>query len=55
MNEKYDLFIETQERDDLFEALETIYQHCIKKNLPVCKEVSLEQVLDWLDEMREDW
>lgn len=55
LNEKYDLFIETQERDDLFEALETIYQHCIKKNLPVCKEVSLEQVLDWLDEMREDW
>ena len=55
LNEKYDLFIETQERDDLFEALETIYQYCVKKNLPVCKEVSLEQVLDWLDEMREDW
>ncbi len=55
LNEKYDLFIETQECDDLFEALETIYQHCVKKNLPVCKEVSLEQVLDWLDEMREDW
>lgn len=55
LNQKYDLFIETQERDDLFEALETIYQHCVKKDLSVCKEVSLEQVLDWLDEMRKDW
>lgn len=55
LNEKYGLFIETQERDDLFKALETIYQYCAKKDLPVCKQVSLEQVLDWLDGMREDW
>lgn len=55
LNQKYDLFIETQERDDLFKALETIYQRCVKKDLPVCKEVSLEQVWNWLDEMREDW
>lgn len=51
LNAKYDEFIETEEREDIFMAMEQIYKECLQhKNL-----ISIQELFDVMDGEREDW
>ncbi len=51
LNAKYDEFIETEEREDIFMAMEQIYKECLQhKNL-----ISLQELFDVMDSERDDW
>ena len=51
LNRQYDQFIETDEREDLFHVLESLYEDFLKdKNL-----IDLDDFLDILDEIRDEW
>lgn len=51
LNAKYDEFIETEEREDIFMAMEQIYKECLQyKNL-----ISLQELYDVMDGERDDW
>ena len=51
LNRQYDQFIETDEREDLFLVLEQLYKQLLKdKNL-----IDLDEFLDVLDEIRDEW
>ncbi|MDE5873430.1 MAG: hypothetical protein K2H07_05900, partial [Lachnospiraceae bacterium] len=51
LNRQYDQFIETDEREDLFFVLEQLYEEFLKdKNL-----INLDEFLDILDEIRDEW
>lgn len=51
LNAKYDEFIETEEREDIFMAMEQIYRECLQhKNL-----ISLEELFDVMDCERDNW
>ncbi len=51
LNAKYDDFIETEEREDIYMAMEQIYTECLQhKNL-----ISLQELYDVMDEERENW
>ena len=51
LNRQYDQFIETDEREDLFHVLESLYEDFLKdKNL-----IDLDEFLDILDEIRDEW
>lgn len=51
LNAKYDEFIETEEREDIFMAMEQIYKECLQhKNL-----ISLQELFDVMDGERDDW
>lgn len=51
LNAKYDEFIETEEREDVFMAMEQIYKECLQhKNL-----ISLQELFDIMDGERDNW
>ena len=51
LNAKYEEFIETEEREDIYRAMEQIYKECIRhKNL-----ISLNELFDVMDDERDDW
>ncbi len=51
LNAKYDEFIETEEREDVFTAMEQIYKECLQhKNL-----ISLQELFDVMDGERDNW
>lgn len=51
LNRRYNQFIETEEREDIFQVLELLYHQCLKnKNL-----MELEDFLDALDKIRDEW
>lgn len=51
LNSKYDEFIETEEREDIFAAMEQIYKECIQqKNI-----ISIGELFDVMDHERDDW
>lgn len=51
LNEKYEEFIETDEREDIFLVLEQLYEQFLKnKNL-----IGLDEFLDILDKIRDKW
>ncbi|MBD5134647.1 MAG: hypothetical protein HDT39_01590 [Lachnospiraceae bacterium] len=51
LNKRYDEFIETDEREDLFSVLEQLYEEFLRdKGL-----IGLDDFLDILDEIREEW
>lgn len=51
MNAMYDEFIETEEREDIFMAMEQIYKECLQyKNL-----ISLQELFDVMDGERDEW
>ncbi len=60
MNEKYEEFIETEERGDIFQAMQNLYEECILHG--ACGEMdekkaplTLEEVWDVMESEREDW
>lgn len=60
LNEKYEEFIETEEREDIFQAMQNLYEECILHG--VCREtdekkapITLEEVWDVMESVREDW
>lgn len=50
LNEKYDEFIETIERDDIYDAMKILHETCLCQN-----KISLEEVWHIMDDMREMW
>lgn len=62
LNEKYEEFIETEEREDIFVAMKQLYEDCLLKRLPegdIVSEnslnITLEEIYDAMDEVRGDW
>ena len=62
LNEKYKDFIETEEREDIFAAMEQLYEDCLLKKFTEVDIVSenslnitLEEIYDAMDEVRRDW
>lgn len=54
LNEKYDEFIETDEREDIFNTIKILYEDYIASS--VCGNlITLEEVWDVMDSVREDW
>ncbi len=60
LNEKYEEFIETEERGDIFQAMQNLYEECILHG--ACGEMdekkaplTLEEVWDVMESEREDW
>ena len=51
LNDKYDEFIETEERDDIFAAMEQIYMECVQHK----KLISIQELFDVMDDERDDW
>ena len=51
LNRQYDQFIETDEREDLFCVLEQLYEQFLKNK----KLIDLNEFLDILDEIRDEW
>ena len=63
LNRKYGQFIETEEREDIFMAMEQLYKECIlgksnnnkSRNTTKDINITLEEVLDVIEENKEDW
>ena len=62
LNEKYEEFIETEEREDIFAAMKQLYEDCLLKRVPegdIIYEnrlnITLEEIYDAMDEVRGDW
>lgn len=60
LNEKYNEFIETDEREDIFMAMEQLYDECILHGTSEAIEeknafISLEEIWDIMDNERDDW
>lgn len=60
LNTKYDDFIETQEREDIFSAMEQLYQECIPHWAWATAQgtnaaPTLEEVWDMMDDVRDNW
>ncbi len=60
LNQKYDEFIETMERDDIYMAMQQLYEECVLHG--TCGEtdetnalLTLEEAWDIMDEVRDDW
>lgn len=60
LNRKYNEFIETEEREDIFRAMQNLYEECILHG--VCGEadekkapITLKEVWDVMESVREDW
>lgn len=60
LNSRYEDFIETEEREDIFQAMQQLYEECILHG--ACGEVddkraplTLEELWDAMEEAREDW
>ena len=60
LNRRYGEFIETQEREDIFMAMQKLYEECVlqgergqadEKAAPM----TLSEIWDMMDEVREDW
>lgn len=60
LNERYEEFIETEEREDIYAAMQSLYEECIlhgecgqadEKTVPL----TLLEVWDVMDEVRENW
>ncbi len=60
LNKRYEEFIETQEREDIFMAMQKLYEDCVlerecgqadEKAAPM----TLSEIWDMMDEVREDW
>lgn len=52
LNAKYNMFIETEERDDIFEALEQLINECIdQKNIGI----TVHEAWDIMDSIKIDW
>lgn len=51
LNQKYEEFIETEERGDVFEALAQLYREELEGRAPM----ELAEFLDILDDVRDDW
>lgn len=60
LNDRYEEFIETEEREDIFMAMQKLYEECIlhgecgqtdEKKAPM----TLSEIWDVMDEVREDW
>ena len=54
LNAKYNEFIETTEREDIYAAMEQLYNDCICPN-PALSLVSLEDIWRIMDEVRDNW
>ena len=54
LNAKYDEFIETTEREDIFAAMEQLFNDCICPN-PALSLISLEEIWSIMDEVRDNW
>ena len=62
LNEKYEEFIETEEREDIFAAMKQLYEDCLLKRFTerdIVSEnslnITLEEIYDAMDEVRGDW
>lgn len=62
LNEKYEEFIETEEREDIFAAMKQLYEDCLLKRFPdgdiVSKNnlnITLEEIYEAMDKVRGDW
>lgn len=52
LNAKYDMFIETEEREDIFVAMQQLFEDCLAdKGIAI----TLDEVWNVMDEMREEW
>ena len=60
LNRRYGEFIETQEREDIFMAMQKLYEECVlqgerrqadEKAVPM----TISEIWDMMDEVREDW
>lgn len=60
LNEKYNEFIETEEREDIFLVMEQLYEECILHSASETMDeknviISLEEIWNIMDNEREDW
>lgn len=60
LNEKYNEFIETEEREDIFLVMEQLYEECILHSAGETMDeknviISLEEIWNIMDNEREDW
>ena len=58
LNEKYEEFIETEERDDIFDAMEQLYEDCVVRRFADGEnglDITWEEIDKVIEELREDW
>ena len=62
LNEKFEEFIETEERDDIFDAMKQLYEDCVAKRFDGEKnaddkilDITWDEIESVIEELREDW